>query len=68
MSSQAEQLHDAANSLTANATDGSSAFLARYRQMGGGAGGGGARPGAMGGIRQGQRGGAPLTDKYGNLI
>ena len=55
------QLYEASDRLTANTTDASAAFLARYR-------GGVGRGRALGGVQQTALGGAPLTDKHGNLI
>ena len=65
----AADLSRASNQLASNTNDGSQSFLDRYRAGAGlGAGTSVTKGRNATGVRQGQLGGAPLTDKYGNLI
>ena len=62
---EAEALDNASDMMT-HSRDGGAAFLRRYR--GAGTGAMQMDPRRQGGVRQTALGGAPLTDKYGNLI
>ena len=63
---QDEKLFNAADTLTNGGNDGAAAYLDRYRTGGMAVARG--RPMGRGGVRQTEKGGAALTDKYGNLI